>query len=233
MPLDAKTLAPGRIAELLQPYLAAASGAKIDWPRVYDQLTIYLELLLKWNSRINLTAIRSPEEIVQRHFGESLFAGLHLRCSTWNIAPLGPNTNASGCKSLLDFGSGAGFPGLPIQILYPNLPVVLAESRQKKASFLRESVRSLGFQTEIWANRAEEMPAGRTFSAVTLRAVDEMEDAVSAASARTRNRLLILGTRNSSYPALSKTFTGPDLTPIPQSEDGVLMLYTRHPSPSS
>ena len=228
MPLDPQNLGQDRIAELLQPYIAAPNNSGIDWPRVYSQLAVYLDLLLKWNSRMNLTAIRSPEELVLRHFGESIFAGLHLKCSTGNIAPLSLETNASGCESLLDFGSGAGFPGLPIQILYPNLPVVLAESRQKKASFLREAVRSLGLPTEIWANRVEEMPAARTFSVVTLRAVDEMEDAVWAASARSRGRLLILGTRNSSYPALSKAFNGPDFTPIPQSQDGMLMLYTRH-----
>jgi len=229
MPLDRNRLDPDRIAELLQPYIAAPNSSGIDWPRVYGQLTVYLDLLLKWNSRMNLTAIRSPEEIVRRHFGESIFAGLHLKCSTWNIASFSSNANATGCESLLDFGSGAGFPGLPIQISYPKLPVVLAESQQKKASFLREAVRSLGLPTEIWGNRVEEMPAARTFSVVTLRAVDGMEGAVSAASARSRDRLLILGTRNAAYPALSETFIGPALTPIPQSEDGVLMLYTRRP----
>lgn len=221
-----------RIAELLQPYIAAADPG-IDWPRVFDQLAVYLDLLLKWNNRMNLTAIRSPEEIVRRHFGESLFAGLHLKCSTWNIASPSSVSNdgsapkGGGCESLLDFGSGAGFPGLPIQILYPELLVTLAESQQKKASFLHEVVRSLGLPTEIWARRVEELVEDRQFSAVTLRAVDEMEDAVLAASARSSDRLLILGTRTAAYSALSENFAGPDLTPIPGSKTGVLMLYRR------
>jgi hypothetical protein len=74
------------------------------------------------------------------------------------------------------------------------------------------------------------MPAGRQFSVVTLRAVDEMSEAVSAAAARAGTTLLILGTRNANYEALSDAFSGPELVPIPQTDDGVLMLYTRHPA---
>jgi 16S rRNA (guanine527-N7)-methyltransferase len=233
MPFD-----PDRIAELLQPYIAGSHSADVDWPRVYGQLAVYLDLLLKWNSRVNLTAIRSPEEIVRRHFGESLFAGLHLQCSTWNIARADAVSTASsnapstptGCDSLLDFGSGAGFPGLPIQILRPELPVTLAEARQKKASFLREVVRSLGLETEVWADRVEKMPGKRRFSAVTMRAVDEMEAAVLSAAVRAQSQLLILGTRGATYPALAEAFTGPELTPIPLSDGGVLMVY-RQPDP--
>ncbi len=73
-------------------------------PLLLGQLSIYLELLLKWNAQTNLTAIRAPEEIVRRHFGESLFAALHV---------------PQGAKNLLDLGSGAGFPGLPIQLALP------------------------------------------------------------------------------------------------------------------
>jgi 16S rRNA (guanine527-N7)-methyltransferase len=218
-------LTPERIGELLQPYIAGMEGSSsVEWPRVLEQLAIYLDLLLKWNARLNLTAIRSPEEIVQRHFGESIFAGLYLKCSTWNIpAPESP--------SLLDFGSGAGFPGLPIQILWPELRVTLAEARQRKAAFLREAVRTLGLPTEVWAERVENMPGTRRFSVVTLRAVDDMEEAVVAAAVRAGDRLLILGTRTATYPALAEAFTGPELMPIPQSEDGVLMIY-RQPDPS-
>src|SRR6202021_2800782 len=101
------------------------------------QLSLSPDLLLKWNSRTNLTAIRDPEEIVRRHFGESLFTGTQLPEAT----------------TLLDFGSGAGFPGLPIQLLLPNLQVTLAESQNKKATFLREVIRTLGLRTEVWAAR--------------------------------------------------------------------------------
>jgi 16S rRNA (guanine527-N7)-methyltransferase len=163
------TLPDDRIASLLAPYLGEFPAPAALVP----QLSAYLDLLLKWNARTNLTAIREPEAIVQRHFGESVFAGVHLA------------SRVSAQASVLDLGSGAGFPGLPIQLLLPELRVTLAESQNKKASFLREAVRTLGLtQTEVWAGRAEEMAAGRSYEVVTLRAVDNMPAALAAAEAR-------------------------------------------------
>ncbi len=87
------TLPESTIATLLQPYLTRQA----TFPdALYPKLSTYLDLLLKWNTRTNLTAIRDPEEIVRRHFGESLFAAQHLDPAA---------------TTLLDFGSGAGFPG--------------------------------------------------------------------------------------------------------------------------
>src|SRR5580692_1016443 len=137
------TLSESRIAELLVPYLGDAAVP----PNLYSQLSAYLDLLLRWNARTNLTAIRDPEGIVCRHFGEGLFCGLRLA----------ERLPAAG-STLLDFGSGAGFPGLPIQLLLPDLRVTLAESQGKKASFLREVVRTLELPTEVWADRVEAMP---------------------------------------------------------------------------
>src|SRR5277367_6238834 len=121
------TLPESAITNLLTPYLP-------EIPTTLPlQLSTYLDLLLKWNARTNLTAIRDPEEIVRRHFGESLFAARHIARST---------------QTLLDFGSGAGFPGLPIQLLRPKIAVTLAESQNKKATFLREAIRTLNLPTE-------------------------------------------------------------------------------------
>ena len=158
------TLSTDHIAELLAPYLGESTRPS----SLYTQLSAYLDLLLRWNARTNLTAIREPEEIVRRHFGESLFTAVHLPAAT----------------TLLDFGSGAGFPGLPIQLYHPALNVTLAESQGKKASFLREAVRTLGLTTEVFASRVESMPAARTFDIVTMRAVDNMEAARTAALPR-------------------------------------------------
>jgi 16S rRNA (guanine527-N7)-methyltransferase len=168
------TLSIDQIARLLKPYSPEASH------ELHGKLSAYLDLLLKWNARTNLTAIRDPEQIVQRHFGESLFAGAHL-----------PDTAAT----LLDFGSGAGFPGLPIQLLRPTLKVTLAESQNKKATFLREAVRTLGLQTEVWADRVETMAHERRFDVVALRAVDNMPAALAAAALRVSpgGSLVILG----------------------------------------
>jgi 16S rRNA (guanine527-N7)-methyltransferase len=194
------TLTPDKIATLLTPYLENEGS-----PELYPQLSTYLDLLLKWNARTNLTAIRDPEEIVRRHFGESLFAARHLGT----------------CKTLLDFGSGAGFPGFPIQLLRPELAVTLAESQNKKATFLREVVRTLGVKTEVWAARVEDMPRERRFEVVTMRAVDDMETALAAAKARiTHGGWLAILTTAQQSPASGKSI------PLPNSESGVLSLQT-------
>jgi 16S rRNA (guanine527-N7)-methyltransferase len=193
------TLSESAIADLLSPYLDRCSAS------LYSQLSAYLDLLLKWNARTNLTAIRDPEEIVRRHFGESLFAAQHIGH---------PNT-------LLDFGSGAGFPGLPIALLRPDTQVTLAESQNKKATFLREVVRTLNLpNVEVWAARAETMPADRRFHTVTLRAVDDMEAALPAARARTATggQLAILTTIQIS--SAGRTIA------LPNSKAGVLYLET-------
>ena len=138
-------------------------------PRAVEQFEAYLALVVKWNARINLRSVRKPEEIVRRHFIESIFAAQHV---------------PKNVKTLLDFGSGAGFPGIPIAICRPKLGVTLAESQGKKASFLREAVRTLGLRAEVWAGRVEEMAPERVFDAVTLRAVDKMPTACRTAVER-------------------------------------------------
>ena len=215
---------------MLQPYLAGFAPTEFDLPRISGQLAQYFELLLKWNARMNLTAIREPEEIVRRHFGESLFTGLHLLCSTWNIPHRAALMPVIQTASLLDFGSGAGFPGLPIQLLRPALPITLAEARQKKAAFLREAIRALDLSTDVWAERVELMPADRQFSVVTLRAVDNMDEAIPAAAVRAHDLLAILGTRSSAaevHPALAGSFSPPEVVPLPEVSDRALLLYSR------
>src|SRR6516165_4523907 len=175
------TLSESTIAELLSPYLVVSSG-------LIPKLSDYLDLLVRWNTRTNLTAIRTPEEMVRRHFGESLFAGMNLG------EPL-PDT-------LLDLGSGAGFPGLPIALLRPEIRVTLAESQNKKATFLREAVRTLGLpNVEVWAARSEALPAERRFHTVTLRAVDDMAAAVAAAAPRATHQLVLLASASPVLPS--------------------------------
>jgi 16S rRNA (guanine527-N7)-methyltransferase len=153
------TLPAEKIRELLQPY--AVQGAELSDDLV-GKLSTYLDLLVRWNARVSLTSIRRPEEMVERHFGESLFTGAHLAGRLDDGA------------ELLDYGSGAGFPGLPIQLLLPGVRVTLAESQTRKAAFLREVIRMLGIEAEVWPRRVEELPAERRFDVVTLRAVDRM-----------------------------------------------------------
>ena len=132
---------------------------------VLARLDAYLALLLRWNARTNLTAIRNPDEILRRHFLESILAARAL--------PVG-------IRTLLDFGSGAGFPGLPIALCRPEIAVTLAESQHKKAAFLREAVRTLQLSVAVHADRAESL--AHRFDCVTLRAVDRMPDALAAAT---------------------------------------------------
>lgn len=131
----------------------------------------YLALLLKWNSRLNLTAIRKPGDIVRRHFVEC------IQCA--QVLPKLPPAS-----TLLDFGSGAGLPGIPIAICRKDLRVTLAESQRKKAAFLLEAVRALGIEAEVYDGRVEEMPPEKLFDLVTLRAVDKMSEASKAALSR-------------------------------------------------
>ncbi|HET7100183.1 MAG TPA: 16S rRNA (guanine(527)-N(7))-methyltransferase RsmG [Terriglobia bacterium] len=125
----------------------------------------YLSLLLRWNARINLTAVRDADGIVSRHFFESIACAHAL---------------PAGIATLLDLGSGAGFPGIPIGLCRPEIQVTLAESKNRKAAFLHEAIRELGIDARVHACRAEEI-AG-TFDCITLRAVDRMSEAVRTAA---------------------------------------------------
>lgn len=127
----------------------------------------YIDLLLKWNARINLTAIRAPEEIVQRHFGESLFAASHLLAE-------------KSIKTAIDLGSGAGFPGVPFALLAPEVEITLIESSQKKSTFLKELIHSLGLKNvKVFGGRAESY--GQSADLVMLRAVERFEEVLPLA----------------------------------------------------
>jgi 16S rRNA (guanine527-N7)-methyltransferase len=146
-----------RIAELLAPFLESP----LSDPQL-RAVKLYLDLLLKWNSKINLTSIHDPDEIVTRHFGESFLAAQRL------YAP-----GDSG-QSAIDLGSGAGFPGIPLKLWVPGLEVTLIESNQRKATFLREVVRALNLGAiNVLAARAESVALHADI--VTFRAVEHFE----------------------------------------------------------
>jgi 16S rRNA (guanine527-N7)-methyltransferase len=144
---------------------AAALGLTLDAAQV-ERFARYRDLLLDWNSRINLTAITDPEEVVTRHFLDSL-----------TCAPLLPSIATSAATPrLLDVGAGAGFPGLPLAIAMPWWDVTLLEATGKKVRFLETVIAELGLtNAHALAGRAEEIahqPAYRgRFDAVTARAV--------------------------------------------------------------
>jgi 16S rRNA (guanine527-N7)-methyltransferase len=182
-----------RIAELVQPFLATP----LSQPQL-KLISMYIDMLLKWNERINLTAVRDPDEIVTRHFGESLFAAQQLF----------PSPTGQGCR-VLDLGSGAGFPGLPIALWNPDLPVTLIESNQKKATFLREVVRSLQLpNVEVFAGRAEEFPAA-SGDLVIMRAVERFQSALKLAA-----KLVAPGGRLALLIGQDQTAKARDLLPV-------------------
>lgn len=107
------------------------------------QIQQYINILLAWNDKVNLTAIRDPLEILYRHFCECMFAGFSVPMEKGRLA---------------DVGTGAGFPGLPLKILRPGLQVYLIESNLKKATFLAEVIRELGLrEAQVLVRRYEEL----------------------------------------------------------------------------
>lgn len=155
------------MAALLAPYTRELTE------RQFEQLSDYLDLLLLWNARTNLTSVRNAEEIVTRHFGESLFAAAAL---------LRPGDQLT----VADVGSGAGFPGVPLKILRPTASVTLVEAHGKKATFLREVARKLALDgLRVLGERAEDVH--EQFDVVAMRAVEHFEQVLPAAARLVRD----------------------------------------------
>src|SRR6202048_4452042 len=107
------------------------------------QIQQYIKILLTWNEKVNLTAIRDPLEILYRHFCESMYAAVAITLKGGRLA---------------DVGSGGGFPGVPLKIMRPELQLFLVDSNVKKATFLAELVRTLGLKnTSVLVSRYEEL----------------------------------------------------------------------------
>jgi 16S rRNA (guanine527-N7)-methyltransferase len=201
----------------------ASQGQRLNWLLVETGLEPlaaklavrfeeYLSLLIRWNARLNLTAIRDTEGILSRHFVECIACAQCL---------------PDGIGTLLDFGSGAGFPGIPIALCRPEIAVTLGESQGKKAAFLHEAVRTLGISAAVHSGRAETLAT--QFDCVTLRAVDKMEAAVQSAKrlVRTGGWLVVMTTEGEVErlrESLGSGISGLELRKMPGSERRVLAL---------
>ena len=224
-----------RIAELLQPFLSEPCHCEapsheelaVLSPTQLHNISTYIDILLRWNARINLTAIRDPEKIVTRHFGESLFAARHLfpcasaGCSVFKAF------DVANLVTVADLGSGAGFPGIPIKLWVPNIALTLIESNHRKAAFLREIARSLTLtDINIQNTRAETLPPS-TFDIVTLRAVEHSVEMLLVAANLLkpggRLALLIGSSQENAARAALPWFTWRHSIPIPESH-GLLLL---------
>ena len=169
-------------------------------PAQIQSISTYIDILRRWNARINLTAVRTEEEIVTRHFGESLFAAHHLFPRTPSVSssvpPASsvvkdfdvpndqrPTTNKR--LTVADIGSGAGFPGIPIKLWAPEITLTLIESNHKKATFLREVIRALTLtDINVFSGRAEQLAATTpaAFDLVILRAVERFANIIPVAA---------------------------------------------------
>lgn len=121
--------------------LAATFSVKMK-DKQAAQFQTYMELLLEWNEKINLTAITEPEEIVEKHFVDSL-------------TPLSVFSLKENAK-VIDVGTGAGFPGIPLKIVRPDIQLTLLDSANKRLLFLKEVCSTLGLHAHFVHKRAEE-----------------------------------------------------------------------------
>jgi len=215
-------LETARIAELLAPYVAPAelaSSQKLTLTN--DQLnniSKYIDILLRWNARINLTAVREPEEIVRRHFGESLFTARYLF----------PIIEEQSPTRIIDVGSGAGFPGLPVKLWLRAAQVTLIEANNKKVAFLREVIRSITLiDIDVFSGRAEDYK-GTLADVVTLRAVEKFEAVLPTAAQLVRPggrmALLIGESQFQKARALAPSLHWNDAVRIPGSFNRVIVV---------
>jgi 16S rRNA (guanine527-N7)-methyltransferase len=256
-----------RIAALLEPFLEQSLLSS-----QLDQISIYIDLLLRWNARINLTAIRHPEEIVTRHFGESFFLARHLfptSASSVARAPSPANADSaqlpatsqpsspchpersqarseaigsakskapypSPAPHVLDIGSGAGFPALPLKLWAPHIHLTLLESNNKKAAFLREVARALTLTNiNVITDRAEVLAARPDFprtEVVTLRAVEHFDAILPQAitlMAPSATLALLIGAAQIPLLTTLTTLKWHPPIPVPQSHTRVLSIGIR------
>ncbi|GBG13763.1 16S rRNA (guanine527-N7)-methyltransferase [Novimethylophilus kurashikiensis] len=125
-----------------------------------EKLLEYLALISKWNKVHNLTAVRDPEEMVGLHLLDSLAVLPHLKCST-----------------LLDVGSGAGLPGIPLALARPDLKVTILDSSHKKTTFQRQAKAELGISNlEVVCSRVEQFKPAQQFDCVISRAFSDIAE---------------------------------------------------------
>jgi 16S rRNA (guanine527-N7)-methyltransferase len=178
----------------------------------------YMKLLLTWNEKINLTAIRDPLEILYRHFCESMYAAVAVPVENGRLA---------------DVGSGAGFPGIPLKIIRPGLHTFLVESNMKKATFLAEVLRTIELpDTKVLVSRYEELGEElMPLDYVCSRAVGEFEPFLAwAASERIAAKQVILwiGSRDLDQARRGMDWGWREPIPVPHSLRRYLLVGTRN-----
>jgi 16S rRNA (guanine527-N7)-methyltransferase len=208
------------------PSAAAIQRAMGEFSLQLDQAQVkqiqqYTKILLAWNDKVNLTAIRDPLEILHRHFCESMFGAAFLPVEKCRLA---------------DVGSGGGFPGLPLKIMRPDLEVFLIESNIKKATFLAEVIRELELtDARVLVSRFEELGEEvAPLDFVSSRALGEFAKFLDWAGSPTvsaKNVLLWLGGRDLEEVRAVPGWTWGAPQPMPHSLQRVLLRGSRVEAP--
>jgi len=183
-------------------------------PALCKQVRVYLRILMQWTEKISLTSIREPLEILARHFGESMFAASAVPIERGRLA---------------DVGSGAGFPGLPLKLIRPELDVTLIEPNLKKSAFLFEVVRALELaDVTVLRNSFGDSrikPASQAF--ITSRALDPSEGLLPWAnrSLAPGGRVVLWTAKDTAQEICSDVhWNWLEPIPIPQSKQRVLLV---------
>lgn len=181
------------------------------------QIQQYMKILLAWNEKISLTAIRDPLDILYRHFCESMYAAISVPLEVGRLA---------------DVGSGPGFPGIPLKMICPNLQVFLIESNIKKATFLAEVIRELELKDiQVIVSRYEELAEQvAPLDFVCSRALGEFVPFLDWAHSEqlgTKQVILWLGARD--LPEIQKihTWDWREPIPVPHSLRRILLVGTK------
>jgi 16S rRNA (guanine527-N7)-methyltransferase len=140
-------------------------------PAQSRQFLSYIDLLLHWADKINLTSIIDPEGIIDRHFCDSL--------ALWPALGITGPATLPGTKRLLDIGSGAGFPGVPLKIMAPQIGLTLLEPRQKRAAFLQVLIATLGCSNSHVATGLSDLPVGTAYDWIVARGVGRPDELIT------------------------------------------------------
>lgn len=208
--------------EILQPFLIEPLS-----PRNLDQISDYLSLLQTWNARVNLTAIRDEAEIIGRHFGESFFLAQHL--FPRNDRPLISSVSAP--IRVVDIGSGAGFPAIPLKLWQEDIHLTMIEANHKKATFLKEVARALTLDgVAVVTSRAETLAAQPDFpraDVVTFRAVEHFDEIIKVAVtllAPGGRLAMLVGSRQVGSRDMSNRLAWQAAIKVPLSESRILRI---------
>jgi 16S rRNA (guanine527-N7)-methyltransferase len=183
-----------------------------------QQMALHYKLLSKWNARLNLTRIVSLQEAARLHYAESIY-GYHL---------------IKGATSMLDVGSGAGFPGVPMAILNGGLSVTALESNQKKSVFLKEVKQQLALSNlRVETSRVEDFEC-RGYAVIASRALDRAEEMYGDLLGRlSPGQILMLFCSDAMIKTLSRELPSGikiDRHAIPTSQSRVVALFNSLPA---